>query len=72
MTAIDSTFAIIERVLDEWTLDSLDEVLSRPEWTARGVNARRADPANAHDVWHCADVNDTLSRHGLPLIDIWE
>ena len=74
MTAIDSTFAIIERALDEWTLDSLDEVLSRPEWDGSWVRTRGEliQRTYAHDVWHCVDVNDTLSRHGLPLIDIWE
>jgi hypothetical protein len=72
--ALESTYAIVDRVLDTWTLDSLDEVLRRPEWDdspvmARGVLVQRT---YAHDVWHCAELNDTFSRHRLPLIDIWE
>lgn len=72
--ALDSTFAIVERVLDEWTLESLDEVLSHPEWgddwvRTRGVIIQRQ---YSHDVWHCAELNETLSRNGLPMVDIWE
>ena len=26
----------------------------------------------SHDVWHCAELNETLSRAGLPLIDLWD
>ena len=73
VVAIDSTWAIIERVLDTWTLDSLDEVLRRPEWDNSWVRTRGAlvQRTYGHDVWHCAELNDTLSRNGLPLIDIW-
>jgi hypothetical protein len=34
--ALDSTFRIVETCLDRWTLDSLDEVLRRPNGTTRG------------------------------------
>src|SRR5207247_8955271 len=30
--ALHSTFRIVERCLDRWTLEMLDEVLRRPEW----------------------------------------
>ncbi|HKO32538.1 MAG TPA: DinB family protein [Candidatus Limnocylindria bacterium] len=72
--ALDSTFAIIESVLDSWTLSSLDEVLRRPEWDDSWVRSRGElmQRTYAHDVWHCAELNDTLGRYGLPPIDIWE
>ena len=44
--ALDSTFRIVERCLDTWTVASLDEVLRRPEWDASWVHTRaRGDPA---------------------------
>jgi hypothetical protein len=47
--ALDSTFLIIERCLDRWTLDMLDEVIRRPEWDESWVHARaRGDPAREH------------------------
>ena len=72
--ALDSTFAIIDRVLDTWTVDSLAEVLRRQEWDESPVMARGEliQRTYAHDIWHCAELNDTLSRNGLPLIDIWK
>jgi len=74
VVAIDSTFAIVERVLDSWTLEALDEVLRRPEWDDSWVRSRGEliQRTYAHDVWPSAELNDTLSRHDLPLIDIWE
>ncbi len=74
VTALDSTFALVEGVLDRWTLGSLDEVLSRPDEDASRNRTRGAELQRlfAHDVWHCAELNETLSRNGLPQIDIWD
>ena len=74
VAALATTNAITDRVLHTRTLDSLDEVLRRPEWDDSWVRTRGEliQRTYAHDVWHCAELNDTLSRNGLPLIDIWE
>jgi hypothetical protein len=74
VTALDSTFRIIERCLDTWTLDMLDEEIRRTfgddEWVhTRGAVIQRVF---AHDVYHCAEVNEILASAGLPLIDLWE
>jgi len=29
-------------------------------------------PAFAHDVYHAAELNETLGRVGSPLIDLWD
>jgi len=26
----------------------------------------------SHDVYHCAELNETLGNAGLPLIGLWE
>jgi uncharacterized damage-inducible protein DinB len=71
--ALDATFAIVEGCLDRWTLDMLPEEMSRPEWGDDWVHTRGAviQRVFAHDVWHMAEVNETLARAGLPLIDLW-
>jgi hypothetical protein len=72
--ALDSTFAIVERCLDSWTIDSLAEVLRRPEWDDSWVHTRGAvlERMFGHDVYHAAEVNETLGRAGLPQIDLWD
>ncbi len=71
--ALDSTFRIVEAVLDRWTLEMLDEELRRPEWDASWVHTRGAvlQRVFSHDVYHCAELNETLGAAGLPQIDLW-
>jgi len=72
--ALDSTFRIVEACLDRWTLDMLDEELRRTfgdeEWVyTRGSVIQRVF---AHDVYHCAELNETLGIAGLSQIDFWD
>jgi hypothetical protein len=71
--ALDSTFRIVEGCLDRWTLDSLDEVIRRPDWDESWVHTRGAviQRVFSHDVWHTAELNETLGRAGLPMVDLW-
>ena len=73
-SALDSTFRIVENCLDEWTVEMLEEVISHPEWDESRVHERGwvVQRVFSHDVYHCAEVNETLSRAGLPMIDLWE
>jgi hypothetical protein len=72
--AIDSTFRIVERCLDQWTIESLAEELRRPEWDESWVHTRGSviQRVFSHDVWHCAELNETLAAGGLPRIDLWD
>jgi DinB superfamily len=72
--ALDSTFRIVENCLDRWTLDTLDEEIRRTfgqeEWVhTRGSVIQRVF---IHDVSHCAELNETFGRLGLPQIDFWD
>lgn len=71
--ALDSTFRIVEAVLDGWSFDSLSDVLRRPEWDDSWVHTRGAvvQRVFAHDVWHTAELNEALTRAGLSPIDLW-
>jgi uncharacterized damage-inducible protein DinB len=72
--ALDSTFRIVERCLDTWTVESLDETLRRPEWGDDWVHTRGAviQRVFSHDVYHCAQLNDAFGDQGLPQIDFWD
>jgi hypothetical protein len=73
VAALESTFGVVEGVLDRWTLGMLDEEIRRDfdgdVWAhTRGSVIQRVF---SHDVWHMAEVNETLAREGLPQIDLW-
>jgi hypothetical protein len=72
--SIDDTFRIVDGCLDRWTIDMLDEVISHPEWGDDRVHTRGwvLQRAFSHDVYHCAELNETLSAVELPQIDLWE
>jgi hypothetical protein len=74
VAALDSTFRIVERCLDTWTLDTLGEELRRPEWDASWVHLRGAviQRCFAHDVSHITELNEALGNAGLPQIDLWD
>jgi hypothetical protein len=71
--ALDSTFRIVERCLDRWTLTTLEEEINREEsdpWVrTRGMVIQRVF---SHDVSHIAELNEALGNAGLPQVDLWE
>ena len=71
--ALESTFPIVERCLDSWTVESLAEVVRRPEWDESWVHTRGSviQRLYSHDVYHIAEVNQALGAAGLPLVDLW-
>ena len=72
--ALETSYAIVERCLDRWTMDMLFEVLRRPEWDGTWVHTRGAviQRVFSHDVYHCAELNEVLGIAGLPQIDLWD
>ena len=72
--SVDDTFRIVDGCLDRWTIDMLDEVISHPEWgeDRRHTRGWVLQRVFSHDVYHCAELNETLSAAGLPQIDLWE
>lgn len=70
---LDASLAIIERVLDTWTAESLDEVISHPEWGDDRVHTRGfvLERVHAHDIAHIAELNEALTAAGLPTVDLW-
>jgi hypothetical protein len=72
-SALDSTFRIVERCLDTWTLEMLADELRRPEWDESWVHTRGSviQRVFSHDVYHCADLNGILGAAKLPQVDLW-
>ena len=71
--ALDSTFRIVEGCLDRWTPEMLDEEIRREDFGADWVHTRGwvVQRVFSHDVYHIAELNETLGVAGLPHVDLW-
>jgi hypothetical protein len=71
--ALDATFRIVEGCLDRWTYDMLEVEIRREEFGPDRVHTRGwvIQRAFAHDVHHCAELNEALGAVGLPQIDLF-
>jgi uncharacterized damage-inducible protein DinB len=73
VTALETTWRIVEGCLDRWTPDMLNEAFLRQingqvqEHTRTSVLQRLF----SHDAYHCGELSQTLGIHGLPQIDLW-
>lgn len=71
--ALDTTWAIVDRLLDTWTPTMLDETFERYYGEQRQVHSRASvlQRLLTHEAWHCGELSQTLGIHGLPQIDLW-
>jgi len=71
--ALESTWAIVEGVLDRWTPEMLGETVERSYGDERQVHSRASilQRLLTHDAYHCGELSQTLGIHGLPQIDLW-
>jgi uncharacterized damage-inducible protein DinB len=71
--ALDTTWAIIDGVLDRWTPEMLDEQIERLYGDQYQVHSRASvlQRLLTHDAYHCGELSQTLGIHGLPQIDLW-
>lgn len=71
--ALDSTFALIEGVLDRWTPDMLATEVRREYLGTVTVHSRASIVQRifSHEAYHCGELSQTLGIHGLPQIDLW-
>ena len=71
--ALSSTFAIVDRALDNWTLESLGQEIDRSDLEPGWVHSRGfvIERVRAHDLWHAAEASEILTAMGLPPIDPW-
>lgn len=71
--ALDSTFAIIEDVLDRWTIERLAEPIERSYGGSTQIHTRGSilQRLFSHEAYHCGELSQTLGIHGLEQIDLW-
>lgn len=71
--ALESTFAIVDRVLDSWTLDRLAQDIDRSDLEEGGIHTRGfvIERVHAHDLWHAAEANEILTALGRDPLDPW-
>lgn len=68
--ALDTTWALVDRVLDTWEPESLEEEVERLGGD-RHSRASILQRLLTHDAYHCGELSQTLGIHGLPQIDLW-
>ena len=71
--ALDSTWGIVDRLLDRWTPEMLEETVERFYGDERQVHSRASilQRLLTHEAYHCGELSQTLGIHGLPQIDLW-
>ena len=71
--ALNSTFAVVEGILDRWSPEMLAENVERWYGDERQVHSRASilQRLLTHDAYHCGELSQTLGIHGLPQIDLW-
>jgi uncharacterized damage-inducible protein DinB len=68
-----STFAIVDHVLDTWTVEMLDDQVDRPTWQGPQRHTRGSilQRMFTHDAFHIGEVSQTLGANGIDAADIW-
>ncbi|MGH2417753.1 MAG: DinB family protein [Candidatus Limnocylindria bacterium] len=73
VTALATTWRIVERCLDRWTPEMMADTFSRevagkPQPHTRTSVLQRLF---SHDAYHCGELSQTLGIERLPQIDLW-
>ena len=73
VTALDTTWAIVDGCLDRWAPAMLEESVERVYGDQRQVHSRGSilQRLLTHDAYHCGELSQTLGIHELPQIDLW-
>jgi uncharacterized damage-inducible protein DinB len=71
--ALDTTWSIIDRCLDQWTPAMLEEPVERFYGDERQLHSRSSilQRLLTHEAYHCGELSQTLGIAGLPQIDLW-
>jgi len=73
VVALDTTWLLIDRVLDGWTPEMLEETFERSSGEQRQVHSRASvlQRLLTHEAYHAGELSQTLGIHALPQIDLW-
>ena len=73
VTAMETTWQVVDGCLDRWTPDMLETLFVREMATGTQHHSRRQILIRmlTHDAYHAGELSQTLGIHGLPQIDLW-
>lgn len=73
VTALETTWALIDRCLDQWTPEMMSDEFSRDMGDHLQVHSRTSvlQRMFSHDAYHCGELSQTLGIEDLPQIDLW-
>ena len=73
VAALDATWLLVERCLDEWTPEMLSIEFRRRYDGREQVHTRGSvlQRMFSHDAYHCGELSQTLGIAGLTQIDLW-
>jgi uncharacterized damage-inducible protein DinB len=71
--ALETTWRIVDGVLDRWTTQMLAEPFEAEVGGNKRILSRQALVMRfvAHEAYHCGELSQTLGIHGLTQIDLW-
>ena len=72
VTALESSWKIVERCLDNWTTSMLSDEYTREIGGKTQVHTRQSVLMRllTHDAYHSGEISQILGVHGLPAIDL--
>jgi len=73
VTALESTWRIVEGCLDGWTPDMLGETFERMKDGKPQLHSRTSvlQRLFSHDAYHCGELSQTLGIAGFRQVDLW-
>lgn len=73
VTALESSWKIVERCLDNWTTSMLGDEYTRVIGGKTQMHTRQSVLMRllTHDAYHSGEISQILGVHGLPEIDLW-
>ena len=71
VTALETTWAIVDRCLGSWTPATLAETVARPGTDQRHTRQSVIIRLLAHDAYHSGEISQVLGVNGLPQLDLW-
>jgi uncharacterized damage-inducible protein DinB len=73
VTALETTWRLIDRCLDQWTPDMMSDEFSREMEDHIQVHTRTSvlQRMFSHDAYHSGELSQTLGIEQLPQIDLW-
>ena len=71
--ALESSWAIVDRCLSTWTVDSLEQEARRVREDEVQMHTRQSVLFRlvTHDAYHAGEISLTLGSAGLGEIDLW-